>query len=172
MIRRSFPFKEDGAIQVTLNWDPGDPSGNLAPGWDEGTGVILTVGELKMDMVIIPDAAKPIDLWEIDGITVEMHDRIIWDTDGGGLLREHLVLLAAVAGTWEQFQAWEAIERAGEVVWDCETLLDELQERLAETGDGHHRLVVAAGNALEQAKSRYGRLYKAYGEQYGEQVMA
>lgn len=157
MLTKSFSIA-DAEIEVNFQWDPGDPSVGIRPGWGEDTGAIVRAGSLQIHFLFEVEENKPVGEWPVGELQVclrdaEGHLKLLADeTVNEEMVRPPLSTVphvcAAVERVWEQASAQGQIEWAKEDYW----LIDaELEPEVA-----------------QQAKEHLEALQAAYDARYGE----
>jgi hypothetical protein len=114
-------------IEVTFDWDEGDRSVGLFPGWGEETGAVVRMGDLTVGFVFIVAETKPVAEWVLDDVWVRHAQRQTMLADAPPIARhgaERTLLgelpdvCAAVAREWERIGAErEAAAEAEAEAW-------------------------------------------------------
>lgn len=187
MTDRILPINE-AQIKVSINWDAGDPSVGINPGWGgEETGAEIKAGNFSTYIFFDVNIDHPVEKWFIDDMqTVYRFQRDDGSTGSKILLDEDsqakptgppLQLLdfpdvcEAVRATWEQIQAIEAIEIAAEDTLGLKSAIDNLEWNLRENAGLANRpqfvaKLVEARKELADTQAKLDRLQTEYAEKF------
>lgn len=183
MIERTFKIEET-EIEVTFQWDSGDRSAGIPEGWGEDTGVVVKAGPIWTYIAFVVDIDKPVGEWPIDDIQTNYRfiegERIVRfltlaevHQTAVNRMSDIPVVCERVEETWQQVQAIEALERAGEDIWAAEEEVYQAQETIQRQSpfddlDRAKLKLEEAERHLEEVKRTRDRLKDEYKEKYEE----